>query len=350
MKMAPLSLYAAYISLHIKARLSKFGLTNPNLSMTVIRRDDALWKSVLETIFAEFLLFFYPDAKKLFDFSKGFVYLDKEFDLLFPPEEGKKGIRFVDKLVKVFLRDGSEKFVLVHVEVQSQKGKNDLEARMFNYWYLVRDKYKVPVTAIAILADGNKNYRPKIYVEEFLRTRLTYEFDTYKIIDQDEASLRANPNPFSVVVLTSLLAIRNRNLGDDRLKSMKHNLYAEMMNRRMTREKRKGIYDFLTYFVLFQNPEMFRIFEKELLENKGKSVTMGTQEYLLDKAEKKGLEKGKREEQARAKKLLAEERTKAEAEMLEEKRNIAREFKKLGVPIADIAKGTGLSIEEIEKL
>ncbi len=35
---------------------------------------------------------------------------------------------------------------------------------------------------------------------------------------------------------------------------------------------------------------------------------------------------------------------------IEEKRNIAREFKKLGIPVADIAKGTGLSIEEIEGL
>lgn len=43
-------------------------------------------------------------------------------------------------------------------------------------------------------------------------------------------------------------------------------------------------------------------------------------------------------------------REEEQAKMLEEKRNIAREFKKLGVPIADIAKGTGLSIEEIEKL
>ena len=29
---------------------------------------------------------------------------------------------------------------------------------------------------------------------------------------------------------------------------------------------------------------------------------------------------------------------------------IARELKKIGIPIADIAKGTGLSIDEIEKL
>ncbi len=47
---------------------------------------------------------------------------------------------------------------------------------------------------------------------------------------------------------------------------------------------------------------------------------------------------------------VEKERARAEAKVLEEKRNIAREFKKLGVPIADISKGTDLSIEEIEKL
>ncbi|SKB62424.1 hypothetical protein SAMN05660226_02300 [Parapedobacter luteus] len=44
------------------------------------------------------------------------------------------------------------------------------------------------------------------------------------------------------------------------------------------------------------------------------------------------------------------ERAKAEAEKLAEKRKIALEFKNLGVSVADIAKGTGLSIEEVEKL
>ncbi|MCW2264015.1 MULTISPECIES: hypothetical protein [Sphingobacterium] len=62
---------------------------------------------------------------------------------------------------------------------------------------------------------------------------------------------------------------------------------------------------------------------------------MGTQEYLLDKAEKQGIEKGRLEERAKLK---------------VEKRTIALEFKKMGLPVADIAKGTGLSIEKIEKL
>ncbi|WP_286862914.1 MULTISPECIES: hypothetical protein [Sphingobacterium] len=48
----------------------------------------------------------------------------------------------------------------------------------------------------------------------------------------------------------------------------------------------------------------------------------------IEKGIEQGVEKGKRE------KAIA----------------IALEFKKMGLPIADIAKGTGLSIEEIEKL
>jgi len=47
-----------------------------------------------------------------------------------------------------------------------------------------------------------------------------------------------------------------------------------------------------------------------------------------EKGIQKGIEKGKREE------AIA----------------IALEFKKMGLPIADIAKETGLSVEEIEKL
>ncbi|WON96118.1 MULTISPECIES: hypothetical protein [Sphingobacterium] len=77
-------------------------------------------------------------------------------------------------------------------------------------------------------------------------------------------------------------------------------------------------------------------FEEEIKTKIGRSDTMGTQEYLLDKAEKKGIQKGKIEGKIEGKR--------------EEAIAIALEFKKMGLPIADIAKGTGLSIEEIEKL
>ncbi|WP_433901209.1 hypothetical protein [Sphingobacterium puteale] len=67
---------------------------------------------------------------------------------------------------------------------------------------------------------------------------------------------------------------------------------------------------------------------------------MGTQEYLLDKAERKGVEKGIKEGIRKG----------IEKGKREEAIAIALEFKKMGIPIADIARGTGLSVEEIEKL
>ena len=68
-----------------------------------------------------------------------------------------------------------------------------------------------------------------------------------------------------------------------------------------------------------------------------------------------GLEKQLKEAIREAKKAEKEAKAKGKAEGLaegEHKKSIetALNFKKMGLPIADIAKGTGLSIEEIEKL
>ncbi|TJZ53817.1 hypothetical protein FAZ15_17525 [Sphingobacterium olei] len=73
---------------------------------------------------------------------------------------------------------------------------------------------------------------------------------------------------------------------------------------------------------------------KSLAQNH-RNRQMGTREYLLEKAKKQGLEKGKLEERAKAK---------------AEKLKSALDFKKMGIPLADIAKGLGLSIEEIDSL
>ncbi len=302
------------------------------------RQDDRLWKAVLEHVFRYFLKFFFADAAKVFDFSKDFEYWDKELDELFPEHRqgGNKGIRHVDKLVKVFLKDGGEQFILCHIEVQSQKGKGDLAKRMADYYIKLREKYKVPITAIAILGDGNKNYRPSGYEEGLLGTKLSYEFTSYKILDQDEAMLRAEPNPFAVVVLTALMATRRKNVDDDTLRDIKRDLYFEMKTRKMSKHTRVGIYDFLKYYVSFVDPNQFAIFEGETAQIEGRSTEpMGTTEYLLDKAERKGIAKG-----------IAKERAKA----YDEKLKSASKLKKSGFTSSMIADVLELPIEEVEKL
>src|SRR5690606_25733364 len=64
---------------------------------------------------------------------------------------------------------------------------------------------------------------------------------------------------------------------------------------------------------------------------KRKWDTAGALEYARREGEEKGIEK-------------------AQAKAYAEKLKSALEFKKMGVPVADIAKGLQLSIEEVEKL
>jgi len=208
------------------------------------RVDDPSWKSILEQTFSHFLRFIFPEADAVFDLSKPFDYLDKEFETLFPPESTGRGVRYVDKLVKVYLKDGREQFVLCHVEIQSSKGNGDLAERMLRYFYRIWDRYKAPITAIAILADENGSYRPEVYRQEFMGTSLRYDFNSYKILDQEESVLRSNGNPFSVIVLTALLAIANKKVTDEGLKEIKHDLYDEMMKREMDKSTRQGLYDY----------------------------------------------------------------------------------------------------------
>lgn len=155
--------------------------------------------------------------------------LDKEFDQFLSAEELDAGIRHVDKLARVYLQDGTEQYLLIHIEVQGQKGKEEFTGRMHRYWCRIKDKYRVPVTALAILTDPDRNFRPQVYVEECLGTCTLFKFNSYKVLDQDEVALRTNPNPFALIILTTLLTIKNKKEGDAALLNIKRGLVREML-------------------------------------------------------------------------------------------------------------------------
>lgn len=74
---------------------------------------DSAWKEVLEKLFEKFLSFFFPNIHKDIDFSRGFEFLDNELQQI--AVESESGKRIVDKLVKVYLVDGAEKWLLIHI-------------------------------------------------------------------------------------------------------------------------------------------------------------------------------------------------------------------------------------------
>jgi hypothetical protein len=253
-----------------------------------MKRNDILWKAVLEDLFDDFLRFFYPNANKLFDMERGFEYLDKELDQLFPPEGDQYAPRYVDKLVKVFTNAGTEEWILVHIEVQAYSDK-DFSKRMFQYYYRILDKYDRPITAFAIFADNNKNFHPKSYERNFLGTKISYFFNTYKIIEQPDALLEASDNPFAIAVLSAKLALAKPGMEEQQLAELAYNLARRLLSKQIPKEKVRKLMSFLRYYIHFENSAILSKFTNDITALTERKTTMGIEEFLLDQAKKEGM-------------------------------------------------------------
>ncbi len=124
-------------------------------------QQDSVWKEAIEIYFQEFMEFFFPEIAKDIDFEKGYEFLDKELEKV--TKDAEIGKRLADILVKVYLRDGSEKWLLIHIEVQGYYDR-DFPKRMFIYNYRIFDRYGVDVVSLAaILADDVKSFKADRY-------------------------------------------------------------------------------------------------------------------------------------------------------------------------------------------
>jgi predicted transposase YdaD len=308
------------------------------------RKDDILWKGILEDVFDDFLRFVNPEASAVFDLDKGFEFLDKELEQVFPPENDEYSPKVIDKLVKVFTKSGKEEWILVHVEVQGQYQK-DFAHRMYTYFYRILDKYQKPIVAYAIFTEANTKERPDYFAIDFMGTSLRYTFNTYKIANQNDETLKASNNPFALVVLTAKAAFAGKNLKssterDELLLNLKLNLTRLLLTKKIAKEKIRVLMNFLRFYIRFENQDINTKFEQQVEILTERSTTMGIEELLLDRAEKKGEIKGE---------INGEKRGEIKGE-INSRKDIAREMKKDGFPVAQIEKLTKLSAEEIEKL
>jgi hypothetical protein len=170
---------------------------------------DSPWKEALELYFQAFVAFFRPAIYQDIDWSRGHESLDKELQQLAVGSE--QGRRYVDKLMKVWRKDGAEAWVLIHVEVQTTP-ETDFPQRMYVYSYRIRDRYNRKVASLAVLADDDPDWRPDRYEDELWDCSTTFKFLPSKLLDWvgKEAALEADANPFARVVLAHLATLLTR--------------------------------------------------------------------------------------------------------------------------------------------
>ncbi len=155
------------------------------------RKNDELLKGAFEENFFDFLNFVYPDAAEVLDFSRDVEFKDKELFAIIPDRERKKDKRVADLLAKLYLKDGTEKWVLLNVEIEGGNDKK-FAYRLYQYHYRIRDRYNVSAATIAVFTGNKKQERPIEYKEELLGTVLSFKYISYHVLTIARKSCSTN--------------------------------------------------------------------------------------------------------------------------------------------------------------
>ncbi|HLZ89010.1 MAG TPA: hypothetical protein VKQ52_17265 [Puia sp.] len=253
------------------------------------RKSDILWKVIMEEVFSDLLRFIFSDADQVYDMERGFEYLDKELAEMHPQPDEETDTRFADKLVKVYHRDGEEEWVLLHIEIQGDTTKRgEFSQRMYEYFYRIRDRYRRPVSAIAVFIGKNGRDMPGRYTYEYRQTRLTYEYLAFSILDFSDEALDKSNNPFAQVLLVAKTALLEGKIPEVDLFELKLLIANRLQEKGFGRVKTTAILNFLRNYVLFDNPEMNRKFDEQIRSN-DKYNAMNTIEYIRMEGKEEGL-------------------------------------------------------------
>lgn len=261
--------------------------------------EDNLWKAILEEIFTDFIRFIHPGVDEILDLRRGYVFLDKELKQVFSPHRGSPNLKIVDKLIKVYSKNGGEEFILIHIEVQA-KYRKDFGRRMLTYYYRLLDKYNKPISAYAIFTEPTHKPRPGNFSLDFMGTKLSYDFNTYKISESSDDALLSNQNPFALVVLAARTAFKGHRIKDDDerdmlIKHLKLDLIKRLIDRKIERNKKEAIFYFINNYITFDLEETKTTFEKELEVFTKRDYTMNMHELMIADAVHRGKIEGKAE-------------------------------------------------------
>jgi len=249
-------------------------------------KQDSSWRKILVKLLPDFLAFYFSEIHQAIDFEMGFEFLDKELQKILPQEDDT-GQRVVDKLVKVFLRDGSEKWLLIHIEIQGYR-EIGFPERVFQCYYRIYDQFGKQLISAALLTDDDPAFRENIYAVSRLGFRLHFEFPIVKLLDYQHKweELEHDPNPFAIATMAFLKTVETQGNDQERYRWKKHFLL-ELYRRGLSRETIIALFDFIG--VIMALPPA----NDEKLHDEIEQTSEEKQMSILAIAEQKGLEKGR---------------------------------------------------------
>ena len=248
---------------------------------------DELWKDAVENLFPHFIKLTVPDFYSNVNWSKPLIFLDDELRQISPASE--ETTRYVDRLVRVWMLDGEERWVLIHVEIQGYREK-EFSKRMFIYFYRIYDKFKRDILSMAVFADPSAGYKPDTFSYQFYGCRLEFQYRTYKVMEQDDEELKRSDNPFALVVLAAKRNLKSRGDEEKRFR-FKRELVRLMLEKGYGREEILAVFRFLDGVLALTDLEKERIIYNEFRSKEVEKVAYITNFERL--AIEKGMKEGK---------------------------------------------------------
>lgn len=255
-------------------------------------KPDALWKGIIEDCFEEFLHFFYPVEAEEVDWSVAPIFMDKELAKL--SQKSRTKGRTADKLVKVRLKNGRDRWILVHVEVQGYPD-GTFPLRMYQMRIRIGENHGPDVVALAILTDDDPSFCPEFYEEKTWDNHLIYRWRSYKLLENPPETFADRGNIFWVVMAIAYRRLKKGRLRDQDLLDFKLELLAELSKRPMKPQKLGHLQNFIEMYVTFEKQEFTDTFERKL-ESINKNVpAMSVTELKIQEKTRQAMRKGRQE-------------------------------------------------------
>lgn len=287
--------------------------------------SDSAWKDILDAYFKEFVEYCLPNVSALIDWHKPCVLLDKELQMIM--RGAKTGKRLLDKLFKVYLRNGQEQWILIHVEIQQTK-ETDFARRMFVYNYRIFDKYQQAILSCAILTDRNKHWRPNSFKIGFADSYLCSRFVVIKMIDYRNQlkEIEESNNIFACIIYSQIGAIDLFKKPEEVRKQEKFALTKRLYNKGFNKDEISNLYKFIDWLICLPKP-----LEIEYINDVNQLEEMNKMAYVTS--------------MERFGKIVFRNQGRQE-----EKNEIAKRMLEAGFDLKMIQKMTKLTNEEIEGL
>ncbi len=248
---------------------------------------DQIFKTLFESFFEEFMNQFFPSEAALLDFNRTEVMREVYFTDI---PKGKR--RALDLVFKVGTKEGTEKFLLIHTEFESDRPKSGFSRRMYRYFCQLFLRYDIEIVPIAIFTD-DAVWREAVedtFVMEIAGTRFVeFRYHQLKLKRLNYREFLDSRNPLTYTLMTKMDYDRS-----DQVR-LKAEFLRLILSCRVDPARQSLLIDFVeTYMPLAEQDEeaFLQIVQAEQQYEEVEQVLTTYERRGIEKGIEKGIEQG----------------------------------------------------------